>query len=152
MWPTLICWPFLKMVVWPIRGSSLSSPHWPRALSFSLSLSPFLSPLSSKSHCLTVSLLPLHWRHERTARGGSPAADQHSPRVSAEDELHWLPKVPPLTAVFGKFRRRPTSFHGETTCFETSFQPSTKPCLSWQTNYHRWKADYYSHKAFHGFF
>ena len=98
--PLSVDWPFLKMVVWQIRGSNHS--HWP----FSLPSRP--------NHCLVISSPPLCWRHTHAAHGGSPASDQHYPWISAGDELrcssHWLPKVSPPTILFGKFRYRLTSF------------------------------------------
>ena len=150
-----------KMALWPIRGSSFSSPHsaaWstsPISLSFPLN---FLSPLSSLSRVLslTISAPPLRRRCAHAARGGSPAVDEPVPEVLAEDELRWSSswssKVPPLVSFIVEFRRRSTSYHGETTCFGTSFQSSTKPYPSWWTNHHHWKASYYSYHAFHGFF
>ena len=75
------------MVVWPIRGSSLSSPH-SSTCSSPPSLSPFLSYLFSLSRVLSlvVSLPPLRRRRACAARGRSLAADEPVLEVLARDE------------------------------------------------------------------
>ena len=78
------------------------------------------------------------------------------PEVSAGDELwcssNWPPKVLHPVVVFVRFRCRPATFLGETTCFWTNIRPSTKPYPPCQLNPHSWKVGHYLHRAFHGLF